>query len=190
MIASIEGIVTEVFNDSVVINVGGLGFKVYASSAVLSKCDIHRRIALYTNLIVREDSLTLFGFETIEDRDLFNLILSVSGVGPKTAMAVVSNTTGEIIKKAVLSNQPEFLGRIPGVGKKTAQNIVIQLQGKIKGEITQTTSGNLALDNDIISALTSLGYSIVEAQTAMQLIPKDAPEDLETRIRIALKYFS
>lgn len=190
MIASIEGIVTELLEDSLVINVGGLGFKVFVSPAVLLKNEIHRRIALFTNLIVREDSLTLFGFETIEDRDLFTMILSVSGVGPKTAMAVVSYASIDAIKKAVINGQPELLGRIPGVGKKTAQNIVLHLQGKIKGEISHITSGNAALDNDVISALTSLGYSIVESQAALQMIPKDTPEDLETRIRVALKYFS
>ncbi len=190
MIASIEGIVTEILDDSIVINIGGLGFKVYVSPAILVKIEIHRRIALFTNLIVREESLTLFGFETIEDRDLFNMILSVSGVGPKTAMAVVSHASIDTIKKAVINGQPELLGRIPGVGKKTAQNIVIQLQGKIKGEISQIATGNVALDNDVIGALTSLGYSIIEAQAAVQMIPKDTPEDLETRLRIALKYFS
>lgn len=190
MIASIEGIVTELLEDSLVINVGGLGFKVFVSPAVLAKNEIHRRIALFTNLIVREDSMTLFGFETIEDRDLFTMILSVSGVGPKTAMAVVSHSSIDTIKKAVINGQPELLGRIPGVGKKTAQNIVLHLQGKIKGDISQVISANAALDNDLISALTSLGYSIVEAQAALQMIPKDTPEDLETRIRIALRYFS
>ncbi len=190
MIASIEGVITEMLDDFMVINVGGLGFKVFVSPAVIMKSEIHRRIGLYTHLIVREDALTLYGFETIEDRDLFNLILSVNGVGPKTAMAVVSNVSMDVIKKAVINSQPELLGRIPGVGKKTAQNIVLQLQGKIKGEVSPSISGNWALDNDVISALTSLGYSIVEAQAAMQMIPKDTPEDLETRVRIALKYFS
>jgi len=96
----------------------------------------------------------------------------------------------ETLKKAVVNNSPELLAGIPGVGKKTAQNIVLNLQGKIKGERTFIGSSNVALDSDVISALTSLGYSIVEAQTALQLIPKDTPEDLETRVKIALKYFS
>lgn len=190
MIASIEGIITELFADSMVINIGGLGFKVYISPAIALKSEIHQRIALYTNLIVREDSLTLFGFETLEERDVFNMVLSVSGVGPKTAMAVVSSVSLGIIKKAVINGTPELLGGIPGVGKKTAQSIVLHLQGKFKGEQALAVSGNLALDNDVIGALTSLGYSIVEAQSAVQMIPKDAPEDLETRVKMALKYFS
>lgn len=190
MIASLEGIVTEILEDSLVINIGGLGFRVFVPTQIVRNTELHKRIALFTHLIVREDSLTLYGFETIEDRDLFNLVLSVNGVGPRTALAVISHVPVETLKKAVVNNSPELLAGIPGVGKKTAQNIVLNLQGKIKGERTFIGSGNVALDSDVISALTSLGYSIVEAQTALQLIPKDTPEDLETRVKIALKYFS
>lgn len=190
MIASLEGIVTEILDDSLVINVGGLGFKIFVPAPVVMKSELHKRIAVFTHLVVREDSLTLFGFESIEDRDLFNLVLSVTGVGPKTALAVISNVPADTLKKAVINNSPDLLGGIPGVGKKTAQSIVLYLQGKIKGERTFVGSGNVALDSDVIGALTSLGYSIVEAQTALQMIPKDSPEDLETRVKIALKYFS
>ncbi len=190
MIASLEGIVTEILEDSLVINIGGLGFRVFVPTQIVRNTELHKRIALFTHLIVREDSLTLYGFETIEDRDLFNLVLSVNGVGPRTALAVISHVPVETLKKAVVNNSPELLAGIPGVGKKTAQNIVLNLQGKIKGERTFIGSSNVALDSDVISALTSLGYSIVEAQTALQLIPKDTPEDLETRVKIALKYFS
>jgi len=190
MIASLEGIVTEILDDSLVINIGGLGFRVYVPSDIISNCELHKRIVLFTHLVVREESLTLFGFETIEDRDLFSLVLSVSGVGPKTALAVISNVSSDILKKAVINNSPDLLGGIPGVGKKTAQSIVLHLHGKIKGERTFVGSGNVILDSDVIGALTSLGYSIVEAQAALQMIPKDAPEDLETRVKIALKYFS
>lgn len=190
MIASLEGIVTEILDDSLVINVGGLGFKVFVPASIVIKSELHKRIALFTHLVVREDSLTLFGFESIEDRDLYHLVLSVSGVGPKTALAVISNVSTDKLKKAVINNSPDLLGGITGVGKKTAQSIVLNLQGKIKGERTFVGSGNVTLDSDVIGALTSLGYSIVEAQAALQMIPKETPEDLETRVKLALKYFS
>jgi len=90
MIASLEGIVTEILEDSLVINIGGLGFRVFVPTQIVRNTELHNRIALFTHLIVREDSLTLYGFETIEDRDLFNLVLSVNGVGPRTALAVIS----------------------------------------------------------------------------------------------------
>ncbi len=190
MIASVEGIITEILDDSLVINVGGLGFRVFVPTQIIMSAELHKRIAVFTHLVVREESLTLYGFESIEDRDLFNLVLTVRGVGPKTALSIISHVSTDTFKKAVVNNSPDLLSVIPGVGKKTAQSIVLNLQGKIRGERTFIGTGNVALDNDVISALTSLGYSIVEAQTAIQMIPKDTPEDLETRVKIALKYFS
>lgn len=190
MIASIEGIVTENLKDSLVIYIGGLGFRVLVSSSLLNSVEINQRIGLFTHLVVREDALTLYGFETIDDRDMFNMLLSVSGVGPRTALSIVSGISLENIKKAVLNEQPDLLAGIPGVGKKTAQGIVLHLQGKIKGDISASAKRVSDIDGDVIAALTNLGYSIVEAQTALQMIPKDTPEDLETRVRTALKYFS
>lgn len=190
MIASIEGIVTENLKDSLVINIGGLGFRVLVSASLLNSVEMNQRIGLFTHLVVREDALTLYGFETIDDRDMFNMLLSVSGVGPRTALSIVSGISLENIKKAVLNEQPDLLAGIPGVGKKTAQGIVLHLQGKIKGDISASAKRVSDIDSDVIAALTNLGYSIVEAQTALQMIPKDTPEDLETRVRTALKYFS
>lgn len=190
MLSSIEGVITEVLNDSFVINVGGLGFKVIVSPLLTGRSELHKRIGLFTYLVVREESLTLYGFETIEERDLFGLLLSVSGVGPRTAMALISGVSLSTIKKAVISEQPELLGGITGVGKKTAQSIVLHLHGKLSGEPSFAAGIITETDRDVIAALTSLGYSIVEAQAALQMMPKDTPEDLETRVKTALKYFS
>ena len=96
----------------------------------------------------------------------------------------------DMIKKAVLNEQPELLAQVPGIGKKTAQAIVLHLQGKIKGEISAGRGMESTMDGDVIAALTSLGYSLIEAQSALQMIPKNTPEDLETRVRTALRYFS
>ena len=118
------------------------------------------------------------------------LLLSVSGIGPRTALAAVSSTSLEVIKKAVINEQPELLSHIPGVGKKTARSIILQLQGKLAGERSIGRGLDSDVDSDVIAALTGLGYSIVEAQTAIQMMPDDTPKDLETRVRTALKYFS
>lgn len=190
MIASIEGIVTEVLKDSLVINLGGLGFKVFAPGSLLNSAEVTQRIGLFTHLVVREDALTLYGFETIEDRDMFNLLLSVSGVGPRTALAIISGVPQEKLKNAVINEMPELLEGITGVGKRTAQSIVLHLHGKIQGELSTSTKRVSDIDTDVIAALTNLGYSIVEAQTALQMIPKDTPDDLEIRVITALKYFS
>lgn len=189
MIDYLEGIVIEKLDNSLVISVNGVGFRVFVSRDVLDKADLHKIFALKTNLIVREESLTLYGFETSEEKELFNLLLSVSGVGPRTAMAIISTGTIENLKQAVLSEQPELLNNIPGVGKKTAQSIVLHLQGKIKGELSGKSTHEKDVDQDVITVLQNLGYSLVEAQAAVQTIPDTTSGDLETRIRAALSYF-
>jgi Holliday junction DNA helicase RuvA len=190
MIASLEGIVTEKREDNLVIMVGGIGIKVYVTAEFATKAELHKKIGMYTNLIVREESLTLYGFESEEERNMFNLLMSVSGVGPRTALATLSACSVDMLKRAVINEQPELLSHVPGVGKKTAQAIVLHLHGKIEGEKILARSGNVEIDNDVIAALTGLGYSVVEAQAALQMMPEGTPLDLETRIRTALKYFS
>jgi holliday junction DNA helicase RuvA len=190
MIASIEGTITQILDDSVVVNVGGVGFRVFVPKNVCKEAEVFKSRSFYTHLVVREDSLTLFGFETIEERDLYVVLLGANGVGPRTALTIISSMSVGLIRKAVLSEEADLFTRVPGVGKKTAQSIVLHLQGKIKGESGPIEAGMRELDTDIIDALTSLGYSIIEAQSALQTIPKDAPKDLETRIRLALQYFS
>ncbi len=190
MISSLEGIVTEKYDDNIVLSVGGVGFKISVSPALAAKVELHKAAALLTYLVVREDALMLFGFESQQEKEMFSLLLSVSGVGPRTAMTMVSSTSIDMIKRAVLNEQPDLLGHVPGIGKKTAQAIVLHLQGKFRGEGFAEKGLDSSLDRDVISALTSLGYSLIEAQSAIQMIPSDTPDDLETRIRTALKYFS
>jgi Holliday junction DNA helicase RuvA len=190
MIASLEGIVTEKTEDYLVIAVNGIGVKVHVTNSLWNNAEMHRTKGIFTNLVVREDSLTLYGFETKEEREMFTMLLSVSGVGPRIAMAALASGSADLVKRAVLNEQPELLNHIPGVGKKTAQAIVIHLQGKIEGERTAGRVSMVEIDNDVLAALTGLGYSVVEAQAALQMMPDDTPEDLETRIRTALKYFS
>ncbi len=191
MIASIEGSVTQIFDDSLVVNVSGLGFKVYTPASLLKNAELHKVMALHTYLVVREDALTLFGFETNEERNMFVMLIGANGVGPRTGLAIMSTLSMEIIRNAVIQEQADVFSRVPGVGKKTAQSIILDLHGKVsKGAVSTIISGIKDIDGDVISALTSLGYSVVEAQTALQMIPKDAPDDLETRLRLALQYFS
>ena len=190
MIAFIEGTVIQSLEDSIVINVSGVGFKVFVPANVTRNVEVHKMVALHTYLVVREDALTLFGFETVDERDMFVLLLGTTGVGPRTALAVISTLSLEIITNAVIQEQSDVFSRVSGIGKKTAQSIVLQLQGKIKKGLTPGTTQIKDIDGDVISALTGLGYSIIEAQAALQMIPKDAPDDLETRLRLALQYFS
>lgn len=190
MIASIEGNVSQILEDSIVVNVSGIGFRVFVPSNVSRDVELHHVIALFTYLVVKEDALTLFGFESIEERDMFVMLLGANGVGPRTALAILSTLSLDIVSNAVIQEQPDVFSRVSGVGKKTAQSIVLQLQGKVIKGSASPLSAIRDVDSDVIDALTSLGYSVVEAQTALQMIPKDAPEDIESRIRLALQYFS
>jgi len=187
MIASLEGTVTHIAEDHVVISVSGVGFKILTTSQVRKSLDLFSTIVFYTHLLVREDALTLIGFLEAEERDMFVQLIGVTGVGPKTAISIISSMSIDRIQKAVIQNQPDLFDGVTGVGKKTAQSIVLNLQGKIGKGITGTFMPIKDVDNDVISALTGLGYSVIEAQTAIQLIPKETPSDLETRIRIALQ---
>lgn len=191
MIASIRGRILETFSDNVVIEVGGVGLQVYLPAPLKDSLRRGDSAFLHTYLVVREDLLTLYGFESLEGRELFQLLLTVNGVGPRLALAILSTLAPDAIRRAVFHEQAEVFSRVPGVGKKTAQKILLQLQDKITPDIGLEPVGAMGdSDGEVLDALTSLGYSVVEAQAAIQSIPRDAPQDVETRLRLALQYFS
>jgi Holliday junction DNA helicase RuvA len=133
----------------------------------------------------------LYGFETREERDYFGLLLGVNGIGPKLSLAVLSVLSPDAIRRAVVHEQVDVFSRVPGVGKKTAQKILLQLQDRVL--VAPGMEPILAIsdvDTEVIGALTALGYSVVEAQTAVQSIGRDGPQDIETRLRLALQYFA
>lgn len=192
MIATLQGEVVGLGDHTVVVAVGGIGLQVSIPTPLHGGLRMHDHLFLYTHLIVRQDLLALYGFETEQDRHFFNLLLGVDGVGPRLAMAVVSVLSVDAIRRAVASEQAEVFSRVPGVGKRTSQKILLHLQDKIKDqgvlEMASMVSGGA--DESVMEALTTLGYSIVEAQSALQSIPREAPQEVEERLRIALQYFS
>ena len=191
MIAMLSGEVSEIDNDALVIRLGGIGLKVFVPVPLRTRLHTGDLINLQTYLVVREDALSLYGFETAEERDFFVLLLGVNGVGPRTAIAILSVLSTDAIRRGVVSEQSEVFSRVPGVGKKNAQKILLHLQGKIRGEVQVGGVAPLAdVDTEVVDALTGLGYSIIEAQTAVQAIPRDTPQDVETRLRLALQYFA
>jgi len=190
VIASLSGRILEVDSNSLIIEVGGVGVEVFVPAPLKDMYQSGDRIFLNTNLIVREDSLTLYGFETKDQKELFTLLLGVNGVGPRLALAILSMLRVDEIRNAILMSQTDILFQVPGIGKKTAQKIILQLQDRIPSEyIIEPLSVTAEVDAEVLAALTALGYSIVEAQTALQTIPRDAPEDLESRLKLALQYF-
>lgn len=190
MISTLRGEVTHIEENAVTVEVGGVGLRVFVPAPLRSRLRVGETALIYTHLVVREDSLTLYGFETQADRELFQMLLGVSGVGPKVSLAVLSTLTVETVQRAVMNEESEILGRVPGVGKRTAQNIALHLHGKIKpSDALEQVAAMSDRDSEVLAALTALGYSVVEAQTAIQSLPKDAPGDVEERLRLALTYF-
>lgn len=190
MIASVQGEVIGFGDDSLVIGVSGIGLRVYVTPAVHVQARPGDTLMLHTYLVVREDSLSLFGFSTEAERDFYILMLGVNGVGPRTALSILGTLSVDAMKRAVLSEQPEVFARVSGVGKKTAQKILLHLQGKVDGDISMMKPVSDA-DAEVLDALIGLGYSVVEAQTALQSLPREpSSDDVEERLRLALKFFS
>jgi Holliday junction DNA helicase RuvA len=191
MIASISGRVLEILPDSIVIEVGGVGLQVHIPAPGRDRLRPGESVFLHTHLVVRQDLLALYGFETPQERDFFLLLLGVDGIGPRSALGVLSVLSPDTIRRAVLHEQPEVFSRVSGVGRKTAQKILLHLQDRISslGGLEPMAAVS-DVDTEVIAALTALGYSVVEAQTALQSIPRDTPQEVETRLRLALQYFS
>jgi Holliday junction DNA helicase RuvA len=190
MIATLRAEITQIEDTALILEVGGVGLRVFAPAPLRGRLKIGDIVFIYTHLVVREDALTLYGFETQADRDLFNLLLGVDGVGPKVALSVLSSMTLDAVQRAVFADEADLLSRVPGVGKKTAQKIALHLKDKLKP--SDALAGVAAMadyDSEVLAALTALGYSVVEAQAAIQSLPKDAPKEVEERLRMALGYF-
>ena len=190
MIATLRGEVAQIEDGALILDVGGVGMRLLVPAQLRTRLRVGETTFLFTHLVVREDSLTLYGFETQADRELFMLLLGVDGVGPRIGLAVLSNMPKEEVHRAILSEQSDLLSRVPGVGKKTAQKIVLHLHDKLTlPGIGTRTAPVSERDTEVLAALTALGYSVVEAQAAIQAIPADAPDAVEERLRVALQSF-
>jgi Holliday junction DNA helicase RuvA len=190
MIATLRGEITQIEDNALIIEVGGVGLRVLAPAPLRGRSKVGEVVFLYTHLVVRETELTLYGFESQADRDLFNLLLGVDGVGPKASLSVLSTMNIEAVQRAIFGDEPELLSRVPGVGKKTAQKIALYLKDRLKPSDALATVATMSdTDSEVLAALTALGYSVVEGQSAIQSLSKDAPDDVEERLRLALQYF-
>ena len=189
MIASLSGTVQKIETNSLVIHVGGVGVRVFVPRTVLEDVGgIGRRLTLHTHLLVREDSLSLFGFENEEDLQLFEVLLDVNGVGPKVALAILGTLSPELLKSAIMREETAVLQRVPGIGKKTAERIMFHLRDKLDlGTPSMALPLVSDVDADVIDILTSLGFSIVEAQAALQQVPREVSA-IDERVQAALQY--
>ena len=186
MIVTLTGLVQDVNDNSLVVLVGGVGLRVFAPKNVLENAS--GTISLHTHLSVRETSLSLFGFKTVDDLRLFETLIGVQKVGPKLALAILSTLSPELIRSAVVQEEAVILQRVPGIGKKSAQNILFALKGKLDYSDADTSTGLVSdVDADVIEVLTSLGFSIVEAQAAVQKVGRDV-KDVNERVAQALQH--
>lgn len=191
MIASIKGTITYKNDNFLIVETGGIGFKIFCTKQTAAQAQEGESIFLHTQHIVREDGMFLYGFEKLEERDLFAQVISVSGIGPKLGLAMLSALSAEAIQRAVMQEQDEVFSRVPGIGEKTAKKIVLLLKDKITPLLQEAGLEAIPdIDSDLLQALVGLGYSLNEAQKAVASIPRDAPQELEDRLRIALQYFT
>lgn len=187
MIHAIRGRLRGRGRQYVVVDIGPLDLVVHVPASLLeAEWDIGDAVELFTYLHVRENEWTLYGFESLEQRRLFELLLEVNGIGPRLALSILSSFSPEVLVSAIAQGNADVIARAPGVGHKAAQRVVLHLQDKL--ELVGIAGAELAggeTDAELVEALRSLGYNVVEAQRVVQMLPKDVT-DLEERLRLAL----
>jgi Holliday junction DNA helicase RuvA len=191
MIASVDGTVGSVAADSLVIEVGGIGYRIFASPAILSTAPPGGRLKLHTYHLVREDQQALYGFRSVEDLGFFTLLLTVNGVGPKVAMAIVGSRPTADLQLAILQQDGAVLTTVPGIGRRLAERIIFELKEKVAAagsEAAAATPGGVG-EGDVVAALQALGYSLAEARVASREATSTvgAGATLEDRVKAALR---
>jgi len=191
MIAGLHGKLESVGSGWAIIDVGGIGFQVYMPTSTLSLLGaIGEEVKLYTHLHLREDHATLYGFASTDELGLFQSLIGVSGLGPKLSLAMLSAMSVEKLTMAIATGSTDLLTVIPGIGKKMAERLILELKEKIGAGWITTPAAQLAQENtDVLAALTSLGYSISEANRAVATLPPSSDLSLEERVKLALQYF-
>jgi len=193
VIASVEGRVGAVAFDSLVIEVGGIGYRVFASPAILSTAAPGSTLKLHTYHLVREDQQALYGFRSAEELGFFTLLLTVTGVGPKVALAIVGSRPTADLQLAILAQDQAVLVSIPGIGKKLAERIIFELKEKVSAAGIAASVGAAtglgAAESEVVAALQALGYSLAEAREASRIALADATigGTLEDRVKAALR---
>ena len=189
MIVGLEGILESRGADLVVLKVGSVSFEVHVSTSTLNRLGaVGDRVYLYTHLYVREDNLSVYGFASTEEQQLFKHLIAVSGIGPRAALGLLSTFSPEQLASAIIGGNEDIISQVPGIGKKTAARIVLELKGKLEKGWAEVVVPALAQeDSDAVAALTSLGYSLREATQAVSSLPASEKMELEEKVRLALQ---
>jgi holliday junction DNA helicase RuvA len=196
MIASIHGVLEATRAGQAIIRVGGFSVRVFVPISTLSQLgEVGSEVSLYTHFQVREDGMALYGFSGEEERDAFEQLIAVSGVGPKVALALLSVMDARTLFKAIADEDQQRLALAPGVGKRLAARLVLELKGKLPslsalGGAAGAGSPSGRIQAEVIEALMGLGYSASEAQAALAKIPQDRPMTLEEQVTFALRSFA
>ncbi len=185
MIGHLEGVVRAVRAGFAILSAGGVGYKVAATRETLAGLKEGKTAALWTHLAVRESALDLYGFTTEEELHFFELLLTVSGIGPKSALAILDIALVETLRSAIAGGNASYLTKVSGIGKKTAEKIVVELRDKV-GAHTEGNARTLSGDEEALEAMRSLGYSAQEAREALRKVP-DTFESGSARLREALR---
>ncbi len=198
MFAYLRGKVVAKSANFVVLEVNNIGYRVYVPQRMLADLDVDSETMLHTYLQVREDDISLYGFTELETLNLFETLLTVSGVGPKLAVSIVNAMPSDMFCRAILQDELAVLTKIPGIGKKTAQRLVLELKDKLAAQTDSFSSGidaaplaGNSVQSQVVAALTALGYRADEATGALQAAAKQQPDLLESEsslLREALKY--
>jgi Holliday junction DNA helicase RuvA len=190
MISSISGTVKSTSISSIVVEVGGVGILVQLPVRVAAQMQVGKLVNLHTYLIVREDALTLYGFVDLIDRDFFELLLSVTGIGPKVAQSILAASEASVIANAIVSSNLKSLEAVPGLGKKGAQRLVLELKDKAANFAGGNVSAKLSITNQVENALQGLGYSAKESSSMIsQIVGSEKIENLNAAeiLKLALK---
>jgi Holliday junction DNA helicase RuvA len=188
MISRLRGNTIERALDHLIVDVNGVGYQVFVPGSAIADAKMDAEVTLYTNLVVREDSMTLYGFTDPHQQRLFGTLIGVSGVGPKAALALIGLTTPDDLAFAIASGNAAALARAPGVGQKLASRIVLELKGKLTSAAPAGVPG--VESEEVIAALMGLGYSQAEATDAVARVDFPADAGIEEKVRLALSHFA
>lgn len=202
VISYVKGSLTEKFEDSVIVEAGGIGYRIFVPTSVLEHLPkTGETVKIYTYFSVREDAMSLYGFLSRQDLEMFRQLIGVNGVGPKSALGILSALSPDVLRLAVLSGDAKAISKAPGVGSKTAQRIILDLKDKVKAEdildgYTEQVSGHGEVSNvgaigkEAIEALTALGYSASEASGVVKKVTITESMTAEDVLKAALKHLA
>lgn len=185
MIAKLKGNIDFIRDNYVVVDVNGVGYKVFLSMYCMGKVALEKHVEFFIHTHVREDAFSLYGFLSFDELEMFELLISISGIGPKAAVSILSIADPKTIAAAVVNEDSSILTRVSGVGKKTAERVILELKNKISN-LSSSESKNVVSDSDAFEALVAMGYSVSDSRDALKNVPQDI-NDIGERVKYALR---